>query len=152
MTGVDLSLSWIFIAMHGLSLVSASRGFSLVAMHRLLIVMTSLVAEHRLQGTQARWLRPTGLVALRHVESSWIRDQTCVPHTGRWMLNPWTTEKSQPLSISCVHYISPNTECKFLKSRGKAREPTLISKVNILKHQTNKQKKSIKELGNLKKF
>ena len=35
-------------AMHGLSLVVASRGYSLVMVCSLLIVMTSLILEHRL--------------------------------------------------------------------------------------------------------
>ena len=40
--------------MHGLSLVSASRGYSPVEAYRLLVVTASLVAEHKLQGTQAQ--------------------------------------------------------------------------------------------------
>ena len=31
------------------------------------------------------------LAALGHVRSSWTRDQTRVPRTGRWVLNHWTT-------------------------------------------------------------
>ena len=37
----------------GFSLVSASRGYSRVAVHGLLIAVASLVAEHRLQGARA---------------------------------------------------------------------------------------------------
>ena len=40
-------LHWVFIAVHGLSLVVASGGYS-VAVCRLLITVASLVAEHRL--------------------------------------------------------------------------------------------------------
>ena len=40
-------LCWIIVAACGLSLVAASGGYSLVAMHRLLIAVASLV-EHRL--------------------------------------------------------------------------------------------------------
>ena len=32
-----------------------------------------------------------GLVALQNVESSWSRDQTCVPCSGRQILNHQTT-------------------------------------------------------------
>ena len=46
-------LCWIFIVAHGLSLVVMSGGCSLVALHGLLIVVASLVAEHRLWGTGA---------------------------------------------------------------------------------------------------
>ena len=34
-----------------------------------------------------------GLVALRHVEFSQTRDQTCVPCIGRQILNHWTTRE-----------------------------------------------------------
>ena len=36
----------LFVAVHGLSLVAASRAYSLAAVCRLLIEVTSLVAEH----------------------------------------------------------------------------------------------------------
>ena len=39
--------------MHRLSLVAASRGYFLVAMHKILIAVASLVAEHRLLGARA---------------------------------------------------------------------------------------------------
>ena len=48
-----------------------------VVVHRLFITVASLVVEHGL------WLWHTGPVALRHVESSWTRDQTHVPCIGR---------------------------------------------------------------------
>ena len=70
-----------------LSLVLASRCYSLVVVHGLLIVVASLVAEH---GLQAVWasvvvgagLWSTGLIAVAHGlscsrarrASSWIRD------------------------------------------------------------------------------
>ena len=44
---------WVFIAMHGLALVLASRGPSLAAVSRLLITAASLVGEQGLQGRQA---------------------------------------------------------------------------------------------------
>ena len=34
-----------------------------------------------------------GLVALQHVGSSWIRDQTCVPYIARQILSLWTTRE-----------------------------------------------------------
>ena len=43
-------LCWVFIAACGLSLVVANWGYSLAAVCRLLILVASLVAEHRLQG------------------------------------------------------------------------------------------------------
>ena len=41
-------LCWVFTAAHGLSLVSESGGYSLIVVHGLLIMVASLVAEHRL--------------------------------------------------------------------------------------------------------
>ena len=41
-------LQWVFIATLGLSVVAASVGYSLVAVLRLIIVVTSLVAAYRL--------------------------------------------------------------------------------------------------------
>ena len=84
-----------FVAVHGLSPVSDSRGSSLVGVHGLLILGASLV-EHGLQahgvqqlqhmGSQA-WAQPcgTGPGAPRHEGSSRTRDQTCVLRIGRWV-------------------------------------------------------------------
>ena len=41
---------------------------------------------------RAQQLRCTGLVALRHVESSWTTDPTHVPCIGRQILNPWSPQ------------------------------------------------------------
>ena len=41
-------LYWAFIAVHGLSLVAMTEGYSLVLMLRLLTAVTSLVLEHSL--------------------------------------------------------------------------------------------------------
>jgi len=60
-------LFWVFVATHRLSLVLASGGCSLVAVHGLLIVVVSLVWY---EGS-----RDTGLVVPQHVGSSWTRDQ-----------------------------------------------------------------------------
>ena len=53
-------LHWVFITAHRLSLVTAREGYSLVAVCRLLVAMTSLVSEHSFQGVWflavAAWL------------------------------------------------------------------------------------------------
>ena len=41
-------LRWVFIGVHGLSLVAVSGGYSFVVVRRLLVAVASLVAEHRL--------------------------------------------------------------------------------------------------------
>ena len=37
-----------------------------------------------------------GLLALKHVGSSWIRDRICASCIGRWILNHWITRKVLP--------------------------------------------------------
>ena len=54
-------LCWVFVAVHGLSLVAESRGYSLVAVHRLLIAVTSVAAEHRLYSARASVVGAPGL-------------------------------------------------------------------------------------------
>ena len=46
--------------MHWRSLVAVSRGYSLVAVHGLLLSVASLVAEHRLLALRLQWVRLTG--------------------------------------------------------------------------------------------
>ena len=68
-------------------------GLLLITAHRLLTGVASLGAEHRLQARGPQQLQHTGLLAPWHVGSSWPRDQTRVPCTGRWILNHWTTRE-----------------------------------------------------------
>ena len=56
-------LYWIFIAVHGLSLVVAPGGYPLVVVHRLLIAVASLIVEHGLSGFRScrAWVLDHGL-------------------------------------------------------------------------------------------
>ena len=79
----------------GFSLVMRG-GRSLVAMYRLLIAEAYCRAWALGQAGFSRCSSPTpehrwlmGLVALRHVQSSRIRNQTHVSCTGRWILYHW---------------------------------------------------------------
>ena len=45
---IYFQLCWVSDAAHGLSLVAVSRGYSLAVVHGLLIVVASLIEEHRL--------------------------------------------------------------------------------------------------------
>ena len=74
--------------MRGLSLVAASRGFSVIALPGLLLLRSTGSRVRQFQ-----WLWHTGLVASQHVESSWTRDKTHVADTGRWVLSHWTTRE-----------------------------------------------------------
>ena len=42
----------------------------------------------------------TSLVAPWHVESSWTRDQTCVPCVGRWSLSYWSIREVQRHTVT----------------------------------------------------
>ena len=80
------------------SLVAASRGYPLVAVHGLLIVVASRCRAQAL-GIRTQRLWCTGLVVPRHVESSQTRDQTQVPCIGRQILNHWTTREVPYLEL-----------------------------------------------------
>ena len=49
---IYFGLCWVFITTCGLSLVVASWDYSLIVVYGLIIVVASLVVEHRLKGTQ----------------------------------------------------------------------------------------------------
>ena len=73
--------------------------YSLIVVHRLLIEVVSLFVENRLQGARAQQLWHIGFVAMWHVESSWTRDQTCVPCIAKKILNHWTTREASTLNF-----------------------------------------------------
>ena len=72
--------------MCGLSLVATSRGYSLIVVHGLLILVASLV-EHRVQCVPLSVAVALRLSCPSHVESSQTRNQAQVPYVGRWILN-----------------------------------------------------------------
>ena len=88
------------------SLVAASTGYALVSgcglsLRWLLLLKTVCSRVHGLQQlwlpgsrAEAQQLRQ-GLVAPRHVGTSWIRDRTHVSCIGRWILNHWTTREAR---------------------------------------------------------
>ena len=95
--------------MHGLSLVTANGGDSLVVVRGLLTAVTSLVTEHKVQGAWASVCR--GAQALEYRLSS-CGSGPKLPHImwnlprpglnlrplhWRWILNHWTTKKVQNL-------------------------------------------------------
>ena len=71
----------------------------------LLSALASLVVEHMLEAlrlqklglpgprAQAQELWCMGFIAPRHVGPSWIRNQTCVYWTDRWILYHWATKE-----------------------------------------------------------
>ena len=81
--------------MCGLSLIVGSGGYSVVAVSGLLLLLNTGSRACRLRQLQysGSVVVLSGLVALRHVESSQTRDQTRVPCIGRWILNHWTTKE-----------------------------------------------------------
>ena len=81
---------------------SLSAGFSLVAEHGLLILVTSLVVAQGFQWGSVV-LCCTGLADPWHVASSQTRDRTHVPCTGRWILNHWTTREVPSVNQTREH-------------------------------------------------
>ena len=117
-------LCWVFTAACGLSLVAASGGYSSLQCAgfslRWLLSLWSTGSRRTgfsSCGTQAQqsWLTGsraqaqqlwhTGLVALRHVGSSWTRDLTRVPCIGRRILNHCTTREAHGSIV--LTYIFP---------------------------------------------
>ena len=85
-------------AAYGFSLAVVSGGCSLVS------ASTSHCSGFP-RGAQS-WL--TGLAAPQHVKSSQIRDRTCVPCIGRWILSHWITKE-------VPHYILLSSLLKFVQ-------------------------------------
>ena len=105
-------LHWVFVAAHSLSLVVASGGYSSLwctgfSLQWLLLLRStgSRLAGFSSCGMRAQqlWLAGPraqtqqlwcmGLVASRHVGSSWTRARTCVPCIDRQILNHCTTRE-----------------------------------------------------------
>ena len=88
----DSSLSRVFVASHRLSV--GEQGCA---------VCERLLAAGLLQcpgsGAQLQQLGHMGLAALWHVKSFWSKDQTRVPHLGRWTLNDCTIREVLPCSF-----------------------------------------------------
>ena len=73
---------WVFVAVHRLSLVEASKGHSLVAVCRELLLLQNMGSRYpgfSSCSTRAQQLWHTGLVAPWHVESSRTKDRTHIP-------------------------------------------------------------------------
>ena len=142
--GLFLSLSFffnkfIYLFTSALGLLCCVRAFSscrewgllFVAVRGLLIPVASLVAEHGLQArrlqqlwladsrAQAQQLWRMGLVALRHVGSSWTRARTCVPCIGRRILNYCATRDVRLISLLNLNKPGPKFFKIFFKSTWK---------------------------------
>ena len=99
----------------GFCLVAASEGWSLVAALGCSLQWLLLLPQALAHGassvavlgskTQAQWLRHMGLVALRHVGSSWIRDQTSVSCIGRQILYHWITREAPTFHFWAVTWV-----------------------------------------------
>ena len=79
--------------LHGLSLVAASGGYSLVSVCGLLIPVASFAVEHRLWVHGLQQLCYEGFDAPWHVESFQSRDRTQVLFIGKWILIHYTTRR-----------------------------------------------------------
>ena len=98
-------LHLIFVAVHGLSLVAASRGYSSLRFTDFSLCWLFLLwsTGSRLKGSA---VVAHGLTCLRHVESYWTRDQTCNHCIGRWT-QPLDSQGSPAPGTSCFACLSP---------------------------------------------
>ena len=99
-------LHWVFFAAHGLSLVVARRGYSSLRCTgfwlQWLLLFQSTGSRHAGFSSCSTWAQQlwhVGLVVLRHVGSSQTRDGTCVPCTGRRILNHCATRE-----VPTIHF------------------------------------------------
>ena len=99
------------LGLHGYTQALSSRSeqrLLFLAVHRLLIAVASLAADHRLRhagfggcSMQNQWLYHTGLASQWSVESSRARDQNHFLFPGRWILKHCTTrEVPNPLILN----------------------------------------------------
>ena len=88
--------TWVFVAVHRLSLVAESGGYSslwdLGFSLQWLLLLWGVGSRARASVVVAQGLC---LVASEHVASSWIRDPSHVPCIGRRTLNHWTIREAQ---------------------------------------------------------
>ena len=91
-----LRLHWVFVAA-GASPVTASMGYSPRQCSgfsfQWLLLWWSMGSRYRSSSGCSTWAQKlwvTGLVAPQLLGSSWTRDRTHVPCTGRWILNHYT--------------------------------------------------------------
>ena len=139
-------LHWVFVTVFRLPLVAASRGYSSLwcagfSLRWLLLLWSTgsrcmgfsscdtWAQQLWLMGSraQAQQLWHMGLVALRHVGSSWTRAQTHVPCLGRWILNHCTTGEALYFQIfKETPYCSPQWLYQFIFP-PKVQETSLFS-------------------------
>ena len=107
---IYLWLHWVFNAACWFSLAAVSGGLLFVVVHRLLIVMTSLVSEQR--------SKVHDLVAPLHVGSSWTRDQTHIPCIGGQILHLWTTREALHMFYTKIHNLiaAPYSDYQYIRN------------------------------------
>ena len=129
-------LHCVFIAAHGLSLVVASRGYSslqCVGFSLWWLLLLQSTGSRRVGfsscGTQpqllwlvgsraqAQQLWHMGLVALRHLGSSWTRARTGIPCIGRRILNHCATREAQYMLYDsiCIKFYEIQTNVWYMK-------------------------------------
>ena len=75
-------------------------------------------------GSLAQWLWSMGLTVPLRVVSSWIRDQTCVPCVGRWILYLWTTREVLA-DVFLSLWLSQQDACSWPGPRPGQSEPSV---------------------------
>ena len=118
---INFWLHWVFVAARGLSLVTVSRGYSSLqcagfSLRWLLLLWStsSRRAGFSSCGTGVQQLWRVGLVAPRHVGSSWTRARTRVPCIGRRILNHCATRETHINVLQLSGYRSFTFLVKFI--------------------------------------
>ena len=104
---IYLWLCWIFLDVFRFSLYNEQR--LLFLWRKACLLQWLLSSWSRGSGAQAESLWCTGLVAPRHVGSSWNKDWTHVPGIGWWILNHWTTREVQFWHLNSINSPSSQT-------------------------------------------
>ena len=107
---------WVLVAVHGLSLVAESGGYSLLWCMDLSLWWLPLLwdtgsrcASFSSCGMWTRWVLVHG-----HVGSSQTRDLTSVPWISRENFNPWTTREALTVVFICISLIIRDSEHLFM--------------------------------------
>ena len=114
-------LRWVFVAVHRLSLVAVSRGYSSLwsmgfSLPWLLLLQStgSRCTGFSSCGARAQQLWHTGLVAPRHVGTSQTRARTRVPCIGRRILNRCATRE---VRLAVILIAIALTVCEFKENQ-----------------------------------
>ena len=93
-----------------LSLIVASRGFSLVVMHKLSLLWLLLLQRMGPRAHGLQWLQLMDSVTVQYVGSSWARGRTRVPLHWQADSQPLDHQRSSCLLVLCKSFFCSPTD------------------------------------------